>query len=83
MLGLLASQAAVAITNAWLYEETRQRLAGIRDEWKRDFRLRLGEGIAGRVALEGRPIYVPDVLELKDFVFFDLSVRSLLTVPYP
>ena len=55
--------------------------AGIADKWKREFELRLGEGIAGRVALEGTPIYVPDVLELEDFIFFDPSVRSLLTVP--
>ncbi len=55
--------------------------AGIEDKWKRDFRLRLGEGVAGRVALEGEPIYVPNTLELGDFVFFDPSVRSLLTVP--
>ena len=55
--------------------------AGIEDRWKRDFKLRLGEGIAGRVALEGRPIYVPDALEEVGFVFFDSSVRSLLTVP--
>ena len=55
--------------------------AGIEDQWKRNFSLRLGEGIAGRVALEGKPIYVPDVLELDDFIFFDPSVRSLLTVP--
>ena len=55
--------------------------AGIEDRWRRDFKLRLGEGIAGRVALEGRPIYVPDALEMENFVFFNSSIRSLLTVP--
>jgi len=55
--------------------------AGIESKWRRDFGLRLGEGIAGRVALEGSPIYVPDVRELDDFIAFDPSVRSLLTVP--
>jgi signal transduction histidine kinase len=55
--------------------------AGVEGKWERDFKLRLGEGIAGRVALEGVPIYVPDVLEQDDFIFFDPSVRSLLTVP--
>ena len=55
--------------------------AGVERKWEHDFRLRLGEGIAGRVALEGEPIYVPDVTEQKDFIFFDPSVRSLLTVP--
>jgi len=55
--------------------------AGIEDRWKRDFQLKLGEGIAGRVALDNKPMYVPDVLELGDFIFFDAAVRSLLTVP--
>jgi signal transduction histidine kinase len=55
--------------------------AGVEYKWERAFKLRLGEGIAGRVALEGTPIYVPDVSEQDDFIFFDRSVRSLLTVP--
>ncbi|MEE8390764.1 MAG: GAF domain-containing protein, partial [Anaerolineae bacterium] len=55
--------------------------AGVEHKWERDFRLRLGEGIAGRVALEGTPIYVPNVSEQDGFIFFDPSVRSLLTVP--
>jgi signal transduction histidine kinase len=55
--------------------------AGVASKWARDFRLGLGEGIAGRVALEGKPIYVPNTVEQKDFIFFDPSVRSLLTVP--
>jgi GAF domain-containing protein/anti-sigma regulatory factor (Ser/Thr protein kinase) len=55
--------------------------AGIKDRWKRDFRQQLGDGIAGRVALEGKPMYVPNTLEAEGFVFFDPSVRALLTVP--
>lgn len=55
--------------------------AGLDPKWERRFRLRLGEGIAGRVALEGKPIYVPDTLAWQGFIFFDPSVRSLLTVP--
>jgi len=55
--------------------------AGIEDKWKRDFKLRLGEGIAGRVALEGQPIYVADASQVEGFVFFNSAVRSLLTVP--
>jgi GAF domain-containing protein len=54
---------------------------GVESKWKREFKLRLGEGVAGRVALEGKPVYVPDTLGLDDFIFFDESVRSLLTVP--
>jgi signal transduction histidine kinase len=55
--------------------------AGVEHKWERDFKLRLGEGVAGRVALEGKSIYVPDVTKQEDFIFFDQSVRSLLTVP--
>jgi signal transduction histidine kinase len=55
--------------------------AGIEGRWVRDFNLRLGQGVAGRVALEGRSIYVPDALEYEGFIFFDQSVRSLLAVP--
>lgn len=55
--------------------------AGVASKWARDFKLSLGEGIAGRVALEGAPIYVPNAAEQKDFIFFDPCVRSLLAVP--
>ncbi|MCP4537394.1 MAG: GAF domain-containing sensor histidine kinase [Chloroflexi bacterium] len=54
---------------------------GVEHKWERDFRLRLGEGIAGRVALEGKSIYVPDVSKEENFIYFDPSVQSLLTVP--
>jgi signal transduction histidine kinase len=55
--------------------------AGIKGKWQSDFRLGLGEGVAGRVALEGASMYVPDTQEMDSFIFFDPSVRSLLTVP--
>jgi len=54
---------------------------GISAEWQRDFELKLGEGVAGRVARDGRPEYVADAFGLDDFIFFDPAVRSLLTVP--
>jgi len=54
---------------------------GITSEWRRDFELRVGEGVAGRVAESGRAEYVPDALDRDDFIFFDPSIRSLLTVP--
>jgi GAF domain-containing protein len=55
--------------------------AGIEGKWREDFKLGLGEGVAGRVAVEGRSMYVPDAREMENFIFFDHSVRSLLTVP--
>ena len=55
--------------------------AGVKDRWRREARLRVGEGIAGRVVAEKRPIYVPDAREDPRFVPFDPAVRSLLCVP--
>jgi signal transduction histidine kinase len=55
--------------------------SGIKPRWQRDARLRLGEGIAGRVAQEARALYIPDAHLDHDFVTFDPSVRSLLVVP--
>jgi signal transduction histidine kinase len=55
--------------------------AGLTDEWRDKASLPLGKGIMGQVAKTGQPIYVPDVHEREDFVFFDRSFHSLLTVP--
>ncbi len=55
--------------------------AGVKDRWRHEARLRVGEGIAGQVVQEKRPIYVPDTREDPRFVVFDPSVRSLLCVP--
>ena len=55
--------------------------AGLKPLWREAARLAVGEGIAGRVAAEARPVYVRDTLEEKDFIFFDQEVRSLLAVP--
>ncbi len=55
--------------------------AGVKDRWRHEARLRVGEGIAGQVVQEKRPIYVPDTREDPRFVVFDPSVRSLMCVP--
>ncbi len=137
LLTALASQLAVVIVNARLYEETQQRLAevstlysfaeklsssldlpelldlivetlrrvlncrgvsisllipdtqtleiraaaGLQDKWRQSAKLKVGEGISGRVAATATPIYVPDARSLPDFIFFDPVVRSLLVVP--
>lgn len=44
-------------------------------------RLRVGEGIMGRVAATGQSIYVPDAHKVEGFIFFDQTFHSLLTVP--
>lgn len=54
--------------------------SGIKPQW-RQARLRLGEGIAGRVAQTGQPVYIPDTRQDPDFIVFDPAVRSLLVVP--
>ncbi len=49
--------------------------------WKGIARLRIGEGISGRVIAELRPIYIPDTQLEPDFIFFDPQIRSLLVTP--
>ncbi len=49
--------------------------------WKGIARLRIGEGISGRVIAERRSIYIPDTQLEHDFIFFDPQIRSLLVVP--
>jgi signal transduction histidine kinase len=55
--------------------------AGLRKEWRDKARLRVGEGVMGKVAATGESIYVPDVHEMEDYIFFDQRYHSLLTVP--
>jgi signal transduction histidine kinase len=54
---------------------------GVKPQWQRDARMRVGEGISGKVAQEARPLYIPDTLKDPDFITFDPAVRSLLVVP--
>jgi GAF domain-containing protein/anti-sigma regulatory factor (Ser/Thr protein kinase) len=49
--------------------------------WKGIARLKVGEGISGRVIAEQSPIYIPDTSREPDFIFFDPQIRSLLVVP--
>jgi len=55
--------------------------AGIKAKWKREAKLKLGEGISGKVARTAQPMYVADAQAVPDFIFFDPEVRSLLCVP--
>jgi signal transduction histidine kinase len=55
--------------------------SGPASTWKGIARLRLGEGISGRVFTERRSVYVPDTQKEKDFIYFDPQIRSLLVVP--
>ncbi len=55
--------------------------SGLAYDWTDIARLRVGEGVSGRVISEGRSIYVPDTWQEPDFLFFDPNIRSLLVVP--
>ncbi|MEJ2207412.1 MAG: GAF domain-containing protein [Anaerolineae bacterium] len=55
--------------------------SGPSSTWKGIARLRVGEGISGRVIDERRSIYIPDTQIEPDFIFFDPQIRSLLVVP--
>ncbi len=55
--------------------------AGLEKEWRQKARLRVGDGIMGQVAATGKSMYVPDVHDIEDFIFFDRTFHSLLTVP--
>lgn len=54
---------------------------GLKPHWQKAAKLKLGEGIAGRAALEKRTIYVADTRREPTFVVFDEEVRSLLVIP--
>jgi len=70
----------------FLFDEKREWLtiqisSGIKEKWQRLARMKVGEGIVGRVAQTGEPIYIPDTTSATDFLVFDPAVRSLLAVP--
>ena len=54
---------------------------GVKPQWQRNARMRIGEGISGRVAQDARPIYIPDARLEPGFIVFDPAVRSLFVVP--
>jgi signal transduction histidine kinase/GAF domain-containing protein len=55
--------------------------AGVKPQWRQAAKLRVGEGIAGQVALTGQAVYIPDTHQEQGFVVFDPEVRSILAVP--
>lgn len=54
---------------------------GVKPQWRKAAKLRLGEGTAGQAALTGQPIYIPDTHQEPNYVVFDPEVRSVLVVP--
>ncbi len=56
-------------------------VATVDERSKQSARMELGRGVAGRVATERRPIYVPDTAREPAFVDTGSGLRSLLVVP--
>lgn len=79
----------VRISSIMMIDETSAELSirsarGLDDETIRRTRLRLGDNIAGWVALEGRPLLIEDIekdLVLKRTSISQYETRSLLSVP--
>jgi GAF domain-containing protein/anti-sigma regulatory factor (Ser/Thr protein kinase) len=56
---------------------------GLEEEVERGFRLPIGEGFAGRIAAERRPVFLPEVVpgSVMNPLMFEKGVKSLLGVP--
>jgi len=54
---------------------------GVKPKWRKEVRLKVSEGIAGKVVAEAKPLYIPDARRDLNFIPFDPIVRSLLAVP--
>ncbi len=55
--------------------------SGIKPKWVKEAKLKVGEGISGKVAQDAKPLYIPDTRKDPDFIVFDPTVRSLFVVP--
>ena len=55
--------------------------AGLKPQWRKMAKLRVGEGAAGSSVATGKTIYIPDTRKDTDFLYFDEEVRSLMVAP--
>jgi signal transduction histidine kinase len=86
IVGILRMTLDCRACSIFLIDPTEQYLqlevaSGPSVAWRGIARLRVGEGISGRVITEQRSIYIPDTQLEPDFIFFDPQIRSLLVVP--
>jgi GAF domain-containing protein len=86
IVGILRMTLDCRACSIFLIDPTEQYLqlevaSGPSVAWRGIARLRIGEGISGRVIAEQRSIYIPDTQLESDFIFFDPQIRSLLVVP--
>lgn len=54
---------------------------GIKPEFKDRARMKLGQGVSGRVVRTGQLIYIENAHTEPNFLFFDAVIQSLLVVP--
>lgn len=54
---------------------------GLKEDYAKQANFKLGQGVAGRVALKGEPIYVPDTYADPNFRIIDPETRCMLAVP--
>ncbi len=73
--------ASIALLDEATNEVVIKSSVGIDAHWREVARLKVGEGVSGKVVQTGVSMYVPDTHAEPDFIFFDRSVRSLITVP--
>ena len=70
----------------FLFDQDREWLemrasCGVKPQWQRSAKMRIGEGISGRAAQDAAPLYIPDTELEPGFIVFDPAVRSLFVVP--
>ena len=73
--------ASIALVDEATNEVVIRSAVGIAQHWQEVARLKVGEGVSGKVVETGESIYVPDTYADPDFIFFDRNVRSLMVVP--
>jgi GAF domain-containing protein len=54
---------------------------GVKSQYMKELRLKLGDTISGEVVRHGKMTYIRDTQKHQDFLFFDNVVRSLLVFP--
>jgi len=90
LVNLTAQQFKYHVCTVRLLDESRQELVlratqATAKAYQRKRAIKLGESIAGKVIVEGRPIIVTDVLTEEDYIGHDLAVeqglRSMICIP--
>src|SRR5437868_238252 len=78
-----ADTAAVLLVDEGAQEVVIRAAKGLEEEVERGVRIPLGQGFAGRIAAERRPIHLPEVTRdrVVNPILIEKGIRSLLGVP--